>query len=744
MQDQPSAFVPPVRRVAAALGAGVVAWLLLTAAEVTHLDEGSGAAWLSVAGLLGPVVVGVTIAIGAVGWWLEPNAPWGIARLVASTGRSPEKARWLAATAAGVAWASVLVLVTLGGLGTWSLAQTWPWGRGGTLLSGVVLGVGLVGVPSIVWLTHRVKSMGFAVSAGLVFGALLVFGVLILFGETSGAGGVASMWGVFRREELDLTLPGYALLMFVVGYQGSWLLRNLPLWGGVVGVLASFGLWLSSASMTSELALGIEQHAPLTRLALTRYQRSSDDDGDGFAGRFGGGDCDDRAPGVNPDARDVPGNGVDEDCSGKDAVVLAGKAPTNAAPTDAAAVGKAPAGANGESATSPSSTAGAAPSGLPKDANVVLITIDTLRHDLGYTGYQRPVSANIDALAKRAIVYDRAYSLASYTSKSLGPMLIGRYGSETNRGWMHFNKYPAQDRMVQERLASHGVFTLSVQGHWYFKADTGLGRGFDVLDLSGAPERPQGEGDKTVNSAAISDAAIKLIEQPERATQRFFLWAHYLDPHAEYVPHGEFDFGSNGRARYDGEVAFTDHHVGRVLAAIEKAPFNDRTIVIVTSDHGEAFGEHGLIRHGFELWEELVRVPLLVYVPGQAPRHIAERRSAIDIVPTLLDVFGAPPPSGDDALSGQSLLGEWLGGSPSARDIFIDMPAGPYNGDRQAFISSDLKLVTSNGRPMGLFNLASDPGETTNLTKDASLVEPALERMKAFRDRLRVVKVKPQ
>lgn len=698
-------------------------------AEVTRLDEGGGAALLAVAGLLGPVVLGATIAAGAVGWWLEPSAPWGVARLAGLARREPERLRRIAVVVASVAWASVVLLVTFGGLGTWLLGQTWPWGQGGTLLSGVVLGVGVLGVPSLAWLAHRLRGLGLSASVGLGGSALLVLGLLICTGETSGAGGAARMWGVFRREELDLTLPGYAAAMVVLGYQGAWLLRALPIWAAALGVLAALGAWLPSATMASEMALRIESQAPLAGLALTRYQRLSDGDGDGFAGRFGGGDCDDGAPDVNPDARDVAGNGRDEDCSGKDAAPVSGD--VNVSPASPSVSPAPPA-------------VGAASPALPKDVNVVLITVDTLRHDLGYTGYQRPVSTNIDALAKRAIVYDNAYSLASYTSKSLGPMLIGKYGSETNRGWMHFNKYPAQDRMVAERLAEHGVFTLSVQGHWYFKADTGLGRGFDVLDLSAAPERPQGEGDKTVNSAAISDAAIKLLEQPERATQRFFLWAHYLDPHAEYVPHSEFDFGSNGRARYDGEVAFTDHHVGRVLAALEKASFKDRTVVVVTSDHGEAFGEHGLIRHGFELWEELVRVPLLVYVPGQAPRHIAERRSAIDIVPTLLQVFGVPLPSGDDALSGQSLLGEWLGGPAAKRDVFIDMPAGPYNGDRQAFIADDLKLVTSNGRPMGLFNLASDPGETKNLTKDAALIEPALERMKAFRDRLRVVKVKPQ
>ncbi len=329
-------------------------------------------------------------------------------------------------------------------------------------------------------------------------------------------------------------------------------------------------------------------------------------------------------------------------------------------------------------------------------------------------------------------------------AKSLGPLLIGRYGSETNRGWMHFNKYPEADTMVQERLKRAGIFTLSVQGHWYFKADTGLGRGFDVLDMSAAPERPQGEGDKTVNSQQISDAAIALLKQPARSDQRFFMWVHYLDPHAEYVTHAEFSFGTNGRAKYDAEVAFTDHHVGRVLDAIEAAAFSKRTIVVVTSDHGEAFGEHGLIRHGFELWEELIHVPLLVYVPGATPKHVQVRRSAIDLVPTFLDVLGVPLPQGDDFLSGQSLAAEWGGAAAAARPIFVDMPAGPYNGDRQAYIDDDLKLVVSNSRPMGLYSLATDPGETQNLSNKPEQVDAMLERLKAFRNQLRVIKVKPQ
>src|SRR5690606_37393952 len=190
-----------------------------------------------------------------------------------------------------------------------------------------------------------------------------------------------------------------------------------------------------------------------------------------------------------------------------------------------------------------------------------------------------------------------------------------------------FNLYPPRDRMLQERLAKAGVYTISVQGHWYFDTNTGLGRGFDVLDMSAAPEDRQGEGDKTVNSHLLSDAAIRHLQEPQLADKPFFLWVHYLDPHAEYVPHEQFSFGSESRDLYDGEIAFTDHHVGRVLTALQQSPYADNTIIIVASDHGEAFGEHGMLRHGFELWEAIVRVPFLVYVPGQPPRRIHQRRS---------------------------------------------------------------------------------------------------------------------
>jgi choline-sulfatase len=196
-------------------------------------------------------------------------------------------------------------------------------------------------------------------------------------------------------------------------------------------------------------------------------------------------------------------------------------------------------------------------------------------------------------------------------------------------------------------------------------------------------------------------------------------------------------------------VAFVDHHVGRVIDAVAKGPLAQRTAIIVTSDHGEAFGEHGMIRHGFELWEELVRVPLMVRVPGLSSRRIVARRSAIDLVPTVLDLLGVEPPSGQggDFLSGKSLLADLIspeGHTPEERPIYIDMPAGPHNADRQGFIDGDLKLVLQGARPLSLFDLKADPGEKKDLLDQSALAQPLLARFKAFRSTLRPVRVDPK
>src|SRR5690606_11988931 len=133
----------------------------------------------------------------------------------------------------------------------------------------------------------------------------------------------------------------------------------------------------------------------------------------------------------------------------------------------------------------------------------------------------------------------------------------------------------------------------------------------------------------------------------------------------------------------------------------------------VTSDHGEAFGEHGMIRHGFEVWDVLSRVPLVVHVPGVPPRRVEERRSLIDVAPTILEAFDIQvKPGGDDFIRGTSLLRDVLAPEDAeleVRPVLVDMAEGPHNKERRAFYLGDLKLITTNGRVLGLYDVKDDP-----------------------------------
>jgi choline-sulfatase len=599
----------------------------------------------------------------------------------------------------------------------------------------VALGTGLllrsalgVALPAERWVARRfAPRLRRPAVIGLSLLALaspIVWGIAT--GTTNGEGGLWGLFGVFRRPELDLR-GALSLLGLLTGALLGLCFR---LGHGVVAalgfVLAALLFVATGARLLDDvtLAVALDRGGNLSRASVRALRAASDADRDGVSRFFGGGDCDDRRDDVFPGAVDIPGNARDEDCSGADAAAPSPKPPAQAEPEPSAALA----------------------ARLPSDLNVILITVDTLRHDLGYTGYARPISAHLDRLAAESAVFERAYSLASYTGKSIGPLLIGKYPSETDRGWLHFNRFGPGERFVQERLQAARVRTISVQGHWYFTPEYGLGRGFDVLDLSAMPRERQREGDKTVNSHQISDAVIARLSQPENTGGRFFLWAHYLDPHAEYIRHAGFDFGNRGRDLYDSEVAFTDQQIGRVLDFVKSSPFASRTAIIVTSDHGEAFGEHGMYRHGFELWEALVRVPLIVFVPGAAPQRLQVRRGAIDLCPTLLELFGQPLPQGDLRLSGQSLLPDVFlpaGAMPATRPVFIDMSAGPFNEERQALIDdAGIKLIMSSGRTIGLYDLEQDPTEQRELLGDAELAKKSRAGFVAFREQLRLVHVK--
>jgi arylsulfatase A-like enzyme len=384
--------------------------------------------------------------------------------------------------------------------------------------------------------------------------------------------------------------------------------------------------------------------------------------------------------------------------------------------------------------------------------NVLVVTIDTLRFDESTPPAGPSATPNLDALAARGTRFARAYALASYTGKSIGPMMIGRYPSETDRDGGHFNRYGRGNLMLAERLKKQGFRTLGAAAMNYFSLRSGLARGFDVWDLSARPKHEEGgagsDQDTSITSPAITDAAIRMLRKQGDPQRRNFVWLHYTDPHAQYVEHdGAPDFlgsrrggGAMARARYDAEVWSTDREVGRLLAAIERFPSKRPWVVVVTSDHGEAFNEHGMSWHGMEVWESLVRVPLIVAAPGMKPHVVEQRRSHVDLVPTILDLVGAL--EGFDG-PGKSLVPELVDGAlAQERDVLVDMPTGPYTQKRRALLygpTPGMKIIAFPGKRFGLFDLAKDPGELADLSDDAALFEEARARLEAAEAALREI-----
>lgn len=345
--------------------------------------------------------------------------------------------------------------------------------------------------------------------------------------------------------------------------------------------------------------------------------------------------------------------------------------------------------------------------GPPPDLNVILISVDSLRADMPWAGYPRDIAPNLTAFAKKGIDYARAYSISSYTSMSVGGLLGGRLPSELKRSGYFFGTY-RDNVFFPKLLQNKGIYTAAVHSHAYFKS-AGFEQGFDAWEL--VPKISfDAQTDRNVTSSQSEEIAERLLSDPRTEKGRFFFWVHFTDPHDLYIAHpGIGPYGKTDRDKYDAEVEFTDQHIGKLFRFIEGRPYASRTAIFVTSDHGEAFGEHQMTRHGFEIWENLVRVPLLVSIPGMTSRRIEVPRSGIDLAPTICELLGVAP---DPAFSGKSLVPEFYGAEPSPRNVVVDLPMTSNNDRRRALISGKSKLLCfHDDAQCKLYDLEKDPGE---------------------------------
>ena len=349
--------------------------------------------------------------------------------------------------------------------------------------------------------------------------------------------------------------------------------------------------------------------------------------------------------------------------------------------------------------------------GPPKNCNVLLISIDSLRADMPWNGYPRPIAPRLTELEKTAVSFTRAYSVSSYTSMSLGGLLAGRLPSELHRSGYFFGTYKG-DVFFPKRLQASGVHTMGVMAHMYFKS-AGFDGGFDdwriVPGITFDPNT-----DREITSPKSEALAEEMLGDPANDTRRFFFWAHFLDPHDLYMAHAGIDWGKTSRDRYDGEVTFTDQYIGKLLDFVAGRSWASRTVLIVTSDHGEEFGEHGMTRHGFEVWETLVHVPLMIVAPGAPARRIDVPHSDVDLAPTILDFFGLPA---DPAYEGKSIVGEIYGSPSEPRDVVVDLPMTSDNGKRRAIVHDAQKLICFDEDYCRMYEVEKDPLERNPISK---------------------------
>jgi arylsulfatase A-like enzyme len=360
------------------------------------------------------------------------------------------------------------------------------------------------------------------------------------------------------------------------------------------------------------------------------------------------------------------------------------------------------------------------PALLSRSPIVVLITIDALRADAISDPANDARFPTFTVIKRSGAFFTRATAPGSQTAVSLTTVFSGRYFSELT--WSLHGKgpsrfvYAADDPTPRfpELLARRGVRTATYCSINFLAGEFGVIRGFQE-------ERVIPEGRRHAVARQVLDPLLDRLRRTESGP--LFLYAHLTEPHAPY-DRGQRE--GTDKERYLSEIAIADAQVGRVLSFL-KQRFSDRAILIISADHGEAFGEHQTFQHTKTLYEELLRVPLLIYGPGITARTIDTHVGLIDLGPTILDLFGVETPA---TYLGQSLLPLARGGfGELTRPLLAEgrLRRALYFGDRLKVIEDPRRKVIE------VYDLAADPGERLNLfDRDPARASQGLATLRAF------------
>jgi len=442
-----------------------------------------------------------------------------------------------------------------------------------------------------------------------------------------------------------------------------------------------------------------EQGAGLQKLPFTAAMTSSlraftDFDRDGHSGLFGGGDCEPLDDEIHPSARDLPGNDVDENCDGEDAVERDGLQLGDL--TERVLPGA-------------------------RKYNVLVVLMDALRADhMHFLGYERETTPQLDRLADEALVAERAYSQSACSRKSIPSFFTGRYPQymawDTDRRYYGIEE---ENYTLAELFRDNGYQTVGVVNAWLMDRLDGFGQGFDQYISIYSRKNWKKKSNRSSPIAVVR--SIEFLEHRD-SEKPFFLFTYLEDAHHPYKTHAApaRKFGNSTLDRYDSEITYADAWAGFLFEYLRQKGLWDDTIVVVLSDHGEEFKEHGRSQHCKQLYTESIHVTLLVRIPGVDPARVKHPVGPIDVFPTLLDATGIEHER--DSLQGVSLLGtlEEDQDRPAERPLFGFVRPGSGADDRSHMVLMDRWHYIRN---MGngheqFYDLEKDPGEHRNLKKN--------------------------
>ncbi len=382
--------------------------------------------------------------------------------------------------------------------------------------------------------------------------------------------------------------------------------------------------------------------------------------------------------------------------------------------------------------------------GTTSPPNIILITVDTTRADrMGFLGSQRGLTPNLDALARRSVVFTHAYSQAPFTAPSHATIFTG-----TNPQFHQVQDFqlPLSKDLpyAPAILQAHGYHTAAFVGSIVFDPSQGLGigfdRGFDTYDAGfhmTAPGEDHYSSSGRRGAVVVEHALAWLGDHPSTP---FFIWVHLYDAHHPYDPPEPY-LSKYKSTPYDGGVAYVDFCVGKLLDQVRARGLFENSLIAVMSDHGEGLGDHGEDYHGFFLYDATIRVPLLLKMPGDrfAGSRIENNVGLVDVAPTILQMVGITVPQ---EMQGESLLGMITSNPPQAAGIKA-APAHASSSDPPVYAETEYgvraygwsgerslrtgKYLFVEAPRRELYDIAADPKAEHNLAVTSKAVADTLQ-----------------